>query len=223
MAAGAGPRRSKLIRQPCKSIARYLSELKGLQKLCVSFIVDANDFFESLLLHPDDGSWHSLTHLSMTSLLLDRKSQAASIDRLLSAAASAARRMPNLKVLELWYGSRGQACLIRITLHPNATIMVSHSDNWVYSIGPAPVKAWTEVSHLRGGRDVLVEERNLIDSRLILSHGDAIHYLEPVVDIVHSVSLGQIRREAKSFGQRWVWPLFAGMPTAVCPRWLPSW
>lgn len=200
MWAADGPYRGELVRTPSQPLGHCLARLSGLRSLRASFIVDAADFFAELFRNPDDDkTWRDLAHLSLTSPLLGPTAHPDATRSLLVAAASAAARMPGLEVLELWHGRRGQACLFRFWVLPDGVVDIFHRSTWDSRLDPGVLAAWMDVSTSRGGDGVRMGRREVFDAGVVRSHGDAIYYLG-LEEVVHPVSLAQIRREAQHFG-----------------------
>ncbi|KAM0417349.1 hypothetical protein ACHAPT_012665 [Fusarium lateritium] len=195
---------------PSRVLGASLAALRNQQSLCVSFMVDAYDFFDGLRHRRHDRAWRELTHLSMTSMLLRPDTRHFRVQCLLMMAASAARRFPNLKIMELWYDRRQEACLFRFSrgLDGSGMFEIFRSGTWELPLTPGVVEEWTRVSELRRGQGLTVKDPERIDRQLIRSHGDAIHYLGLMSDAVHPISLRQIRREAQNYGPHRLWRSF---------------
>ncbi|UPL00730.1 hypothetical protein LCI18_011664 [Fusarium solani-melongenae] len=203
MFAGPSFVEAEYVRTPNRALGAALAGLRNQKSLHVSFIVDAYDFFDGLRHYRHDRAWRNLTHLSLTSILLRPETPLSQIQRLLMMAASAMRRFPNLEVLELWYGRRGEARLFRFSRTYDGTSKIFRAGTWELPLPPTAMKAWNKLSELRGGKGLTVSDPERIDRELIRSHGDAIHHLGLVSDVLHPVSLRQIRREAQSYGPSW--------------------
>lgn len=187
------------IRIAYQPFAVWLASFKKLEILSVSFIVEAKYYFEAVQKYPGVSAWQQLSKLSLTSLLLMPKTDRNETDTLLLTAATAIVRMPKLKLLELWYGRRGTACLFRYRISRDGIAEIFCAGTWELALQPRVLDAWTKVSHLRTGREIRVMEPRRIDSSLIRSHGDAIHHLGLLTEVVHPVSLREIRREARDW------------------------
>lgn len=71
---------------------------------------------------------------------------------------------------------------------------------------PAIVNAWEAAGRHLGARSLQVTGSQLFDSGLVRSHGDGIELLGLDIEVVHPVSLRQIRVDARSFrapGDEW--------------------
>jgi hypothetical protein len=97
---------------------------RHLEHLSASFIIDAKDFLASFwpqISAPTSASdlldgyiWDKLTSLALTSQLLAPENPFKRINDLLQAAGIAARRMPRLRVMEIWNGKdNNHGCLFR--------------------------------------------------------------------------------------------------------------
>lgn len=199
------------IKTPNPVVGAGLAGLKNQQHLCVSFIADAYDYSEALHHRRRDGAWRNLTHFSMTSLALRSETPPSKVQRLLLMAAHAACRFPRLEVMELWYGRREEACLFRFSRSRSrdGACKIFRNGTWELPLSSEVVEAWTKICNLRGGRGIMTRDLERIDHQQIRSHGDAIHHLGLMSNVVHPTSLRQIRREAQHYGPY--------------PRWKPSW
>ncbi|KND90416.1 hypothetical protein TOPH_04909 [Tolypocladium ophioglossoides CBS 100239] len=189
----SGIHNAELVRTPYQPLARWLAGSRKLQSLSASFIVDAKHYLDAVRHRPEDGPWQNLTQVSLTSLLLKWGTSSDETEGLLLAAASAAHQMPQLKMLELWYGRRGQACLFRYSVLPCDATEIFCSGTWDLELQSGVVEAWRLVSR----SDFRVRKATRIDADLIQSHGDAIHHLGLMLDVLHPESLRQIRRDAR--------------------------
>lgn len=207
------PRREmgiQLLRSPHQPLGHSLArDFKGLRSLSVSFVADAQDFFDAVCQEPaQHGTWPDLASVSLTSPALRYPSETRETSfpraneedtkRLLLTAAHGALRMPALQTLELWYGRTDQACLFRYKSMPDATTEIVCSGTWSLALPPDIVTAWELVSLRRNG----IGHRQRIVSRifpadLVKSHADAIHHLGLEIEVVDKVSLVQMRREAQ--------------------------
>ncbi|KAF4982355.1 hypothetical protein FZEAL_2007 [Fusarium zealandicum] len=190
-----GPFVADLIRVPYKPLAVWLSTLESIEHLAVSFIVDAKDCFDAFCQYPESERWQSLAKLSLTSTLLKSKASPEKANDLLLVAASAARRMPRLQIMELWYARGDQAFLFRCSVSQYGFMEIFCKGTWDLTMRPDVVAAWAGVSLRRTGSDLQVREPEHLDPSLVKSHGDAIHRLGLTVQVVHPISLRQIRCE----------------------------
>ncbi|KAL2760978.1 hypothetical protein ACRALDRAFT_205166 [Sodiomyces alcalophilus JCM 7366] len=89
-----------------------------IQTLCVSFIIDAFDFFYPLAKLQITRTCRDLEYLALTSPLLSpHKDQDGVRDLLTAAGMAVLRRMPDLRFMELWNGARGYSCVFRYQSH----------------------------------------------------------------------------------------------------------
>ncbi|KAK3379781.1 hypothetical protein B0T24DRAFT_647243 [Lasiosphaeria ovina] len=154
------------IRKPSPSVNRMitLASLK-LEHLAASFIVDAGQFFK---IEPS-WEWPNLTSLALT---------------MLQAAAAAAKRMPQLKTMEIWNGRKGLAALFKYqALLPTRQARITWRGTWILNIEPFVIQAW---------------EAEQLEEARIKSHSDAIHYLMLSSQVIRPISLQQIRIEQKA-------------------------
>lgn len=103
------------IRPPSITFSRRLVRMsEGLVKLSTSFLVDASHLIDHFL---GSDAAYQMQSLSMTCNLLDSTADQEEREGILKLAAELPKRMPRLKVLELWYAKRGQACRFRFKWH----------------------------------------------------------------------------------------------------------
>ncbi|KAK5989682.1 hypothetical protein PT974_07937 [Cladobotryum mycophilum] len=184
-----------LFRKTLSTLGRTLAELSlGLQHLSVSFIADAGYFFqgcESALV------WNNLKSLSITSRLLTSDQNRIKIYNLLQAAATAAMKMPRLDAMEIWNGGQDMASVFRYqTSEENNFTAITWRGNWGLPLEPRVIQSWEAVASTHT-RSVLRVATELLDPDVVIkSHGDAIHHLRLLNQVVHPVSLWQIRKEA---------------------------
>jgi hypothetical protein len=95
--------------------------------------------------------------------------------------------------MALWYGEKGEAFAFiyrRGNLYPSIVCR----GTWALHLPPRVVEVWQEVaSSLNGKLQVDLEK---VDG-YIYGHGDAIYHLELPIEVVHSLSLKQMRSEGR--------------------------
>ncbi|PTB62163.1 hypothetical protein BBK36DRAFT_1172722 [Trichoderma citrinoviride] len=172
-------------RAPTMQLSQKLARVNlGVEVLSVSFMVDAAD------------------HLTLTSQLLAPTTCPTQMMDLLQAAASAARYMPKLKMMEICYGREGLATLFKYEFIPGhlRQSVVTWRATWCMSIQPRVIEAWEGVvSRRRGcpsGIDVVYETVN----EHVTSIADAIVSLKLSETVLRPISLQQIRREQSFVG-----------------------
>jgi hypothetical protein len=150
-----------------------------------------------------------LATLTLTSGVLAPDASAQAINNLLGmVAVVAAARLPGLRLMELWNGGRGLACVFRYQVLPLPRMSSSSEEGvvaaritwratWDVKLEPVVVEAWEAVVRghgLAGGLQVVKELLGGGVADSIKSHGDAICHLGFSHDVCHPVSLSQIRR-----------------------------
>lgn len=183
-----------LIRTPDRGIAGALCKRShGLERLFASYIVDANDFFD---LQEPNWVWHGLTSLALTSRLLTSTGDTSDINLMLMQAGKAALRMPKLQVMEIWNGTKGNACVFRFeTTWAHATI--GWCGTWDLTMYPRLINTWKAVAQRNTKHQLSILASQVLDPLDIKSHAVAIRKLGLQEGVVHPVSLEQIRREAR--------------------------
>ena len=199
------------VRIPSRTVTAELAiasaKLPCLEHLSASFLVDARHFFPVVVsLAGAPGSWAKLASLTLTSQLLAPDQSAARINDLLGTAAAAAERLPALESMELWNGKEGLACVFQYQdLAPSSSSSstgpprITWRATWDVELEPRVVEAWKKVVvYKRGPCAQLQVVKDVLDvsaAAAIKSHGDAICHLHLANDVLHPVSLSQIRRE----------------------------
>ena len=182
---------------PCVGAALAYTSF-GLEKLSVSYMIDAKDFFAACRApQPCNKTWDKLTSLSLTSRLLTvRKPKDPSpiIDMLLDAGA-VALRMPKLRTMEIWNGMKRNACTFRYQVTTTSTTL-SWRGTWHLELDSGVVDVWEKVAlrFTRNKLSALMSE--ILDKQDIKSHAHAVHELKLTAQVAHPVSLEQIKRES---------------------------
>ncbi|RJE24170.1 hypothetical protein PHISCL_03489 [Aspergillus sclerotialis] len=162
----------------------------NLEHLSASFIVDSSYFFDNC---EPSWKWSRLVSLTLTSRLLTPHESTIEVDNMLREAASAAIKMPKLEILEIWNRQEGLAPAV-----------ITWRGTWEFVLQPAVVQAWEAVAFKRGGNgSTIVKE--LLDSTIIKSHGDATHHLRLLNPVIRPVSLRQIRMEHRARMGEYKW------------------
>lgn len=190
---------SQLVRVPNDAVDQAVVDVsRRLEQLSASFLVDAGRFFSAC--NPKM-RWRKLTSLILTSELLNPDQSAVAIDTMLHDAAAVALRMPKLETMEIWTGQEGSAMLFRYqVVKDEKRSIITRRGTWRLVMWPRLVQAWEAVAlQSHGGKLTVVEE--LLEGRLIKSHGDAIHHLEVSKSVIRPMSLHQIRLERRIAGR----------------------
>lgn len=167
----------------------------GVRHLSAAFMVDADDFFNSAIGHPN-WLWSDLTSLALTSRDLAPEARQEAIDGMLITAAVAARRMPRLETVEIWNGREGLAGLFRFrSARRGRTAGISWRGTWDLGLGKEVIQAWEAIAHRYRRAELVIVNEEVLDPRKIRFHGDAIHHLGIEAQVVRPVSLYQMRME----------------------------
>lgn len=176
---------------------------KRLKELDISFLIDAKSFFVHFteIKKDDMDLWDNLEGLTMTSRVFVSRARSADIDELLIAAAQAAYRMPNLQMMELWSGKRGEGRVFRYTRFEDNSLI-----EWYDSGPPSPYvrinvkKAWKKVAekYIRGQ---LAFKGHWIPQQAIKSRASVLPYLMRRDRTLTSGSLQQILWENAELGR----------------------
>lgn len=167
----------------------------GLEKLSVSFMIDANDFFRAC---QPDWAWHNLKFLSLTSKLLTlHKPDQSVINSMFTSAGSTALSMPKLQLMEIWNGIKRHACVFRYQVTIDSTTLGWHG-TWDLDLDPDTAKVWKEVALRHTRHELSILRPRVLDREDITSHAAAIQKLQ-LRQVIHPVSLEQILGESRRY------------------------
>lgn len=162
----------------------------GLEYLFLSFLIDAERFFDAC---EPACTWQYLKQLTLTSSLLTITAHLVDIFQLLIDAGEAALSMPRLETMVLWNGGRGQACAFMYNSSTKTTknAALVWRGTWALQLRPDVIESWQKIAW--GGLSVKYERvTGVVDS-----HGDAIYNLQLPDGVVDPRLLWQIRREGR--------------------------
>lgn len=166
--------------------AAFAARSLKLEQLSVSFIADAQYFFEAC---QPQWRWNHLQSLTLTSRLMSPESFPLQITCMLQNAGKAALFMPRLEVMTLWNSIKGEACAFTYRKKDGS---ITWRGTWEFKLEHTVLKVWKRAVHEYGRHEFRVETQ-LLDCE-IQSHGDAIYYLG-LPSVIDSLSMRQIRRE----------------------------
>ncbi|KAI1372001.1 hypothetical protein F4677DRAFT_449837 [Hypoxylon crocopeplum] len=131
-----------------------------LEHLSASYIIDAKDFFQPFWPRSTASTgwtWDKLNTIALTSHFLNPDQPPKQTNDLFEAASIAARHMPNLGIMEIWNGRRGQhSCIFRFKNEGIASTITWHS-SWELEVEQRVIQSWTEtVQQNRGYVDLSV-------------------------------------------------------------------
>ena len=190
------PHPPEFIRTPCPLAGHMLAQRSlTLRKLFASYLIDAVDFFAGC---GTDWVWSNLTSLSLTSKLLVSTTRYTKIYDLLVAAGKMALRMPKLERMEIWNGTKRNACVFRYQATRDST-SIEWCGTWNQHLSYEVVEVWKQVAQTNTSNHLSVQETRIWDENTITSHAVAIRKLELSDGVVHPVSLEQIRRETERY------------------------
>lgn len=115
-----------------------------LHYLSVSFMVDANSFFQA---RQPSWEWPNLTSLALTSGLLAPEKSSEAINNMIRAAADAAMMMPELETMEIWNGRKRLAALFKYQSikRGGRTAVITWRGTWELPLQPDLIQAWEAV------------------------------------------------------------------------------
>ncbi|MBE3048269.1 hypothetical protein IMZ48_38350 [Candidatus Bathyarchaeota archaeon] len=172
--------------------AASASGSRNLEKFSVSYMVNAEDFFQACL---PTWTWQNLQVLSLTSQSLRYTGDREKILALLCAAGAAALRMPKLRTLQIWNGTKGNACAFIYHWGKGGAggAYITWRGTWDLELSPPLVEVWQRVALDSGASGLRVDKQRV--EGIIGSHGEAIYRLDLPSRVVTPASLWQIRRE----------------------------
>lgn len=169
-----------------KSLRQYT---KHLENLSVSHLIDAKEFLRPFWSAKSDTEslpkWEHLKTLSLTSEILNTDSE-KDINKLLCAAARAARKMPNLQLLELWNGKDEQAGVFRYQVI-NSIGQIKWLGTGADYLDAQVLQEWRQTSTLHGQRD-LRESTSKLNPEEISHTGAVLRHLQSRERVLHPVS-----------------------------------
>jgi hypothetical protein len=180
------------------SLAKTLRQYtRHLEHLSISHLVDAKEFLRPF--YTDNGvrllpDWENLKRLSLTSDIF-RTGTEKDITDLLCAAARAARRMPNLEMLELWNGDEESACIFSYRVED----MVGNI-NWrgihLPTLSHEVSRAWGLAS-INNNRPDVRESAKPFETERILSSMQMLKYLNSKDQALHPISASRATQKRK--------------------------
>lgn len=185
----------ELVRTANPSVGAALAKTSlFLERLSASFLIDAEGFFQA---YQPGWIWKDLVSLALTSRLLNSTEDPAEINNMLHAAGVAARNMPKLRIMEIWSGGRWHASVFRYHATDDFTTVTWHSV-WNLRLESRVIETW-KAAALEYSRHELCVEVYRMPSGNIQSYGDAIDHLKLKQQVLHPVSLHQIRMEGRNY------------------------
>ncbi|PQE31710.1 Oxoglutarate iron-dependent oxygenase protein [Rutstroemia sp. NJR-2017a WRK4] len=179
------------VRSPTRALGvTFAKKSVALEQLSVAFMIDACCFFGGC---DPTWTWSNLKSLALTSVFLTRTVKDSDIFSQLQAAGKAALQMPSLQNMSLWNGRKGEACAF-IYQSRDGYRSITWRSTWDLELDPCVVETWERVA-AENARGELRVEKELLNSDIIRSHGDAIHHLRLPQRVIDPESLWQIRRE----------------------------
>jgi hypothetical protein len=183
------------------SLARALFESsRSLENLSVSFLIDAKDFFgifwPSRPDAPDVVPWNNLRTLALTSSLLNPGPDSTKINKLLIAASRAAAYMPRLKVMEIWNGNDGYACVFRYRNHRRLP-QITWECSWKTppQMDDEVISCWSAAMTKLHPNSRLIATSDRFPKKLIKTYAATLRYLQLRTYVLHIISDYQLHWE----------------------------
>lgn len=168
----------------------------NLEELYVANNIDAFHFFYAFHAHAPLSQrrwmvWKNLKYLSLTSQYLSHEHSGM----ILSMAARAAERMPQLKIMELWncWSRRGVACIFRYK-RGETEASIEFVNTWLGGLPAGAQVAWARVATLQRPLTFHCKVRHWNPGFLDGDYG-VLEQLELKEHMLHPISLRQIARE----------------------------
>lgn len=181
------------IRTASTQVTKGLAEASlGLQHLSAAFIIDASQFWE---VRQSNWVWEQLLTLSLTSRDLVPHTEPKDINGLIHSAARAIKKMPKLRIMELWNGGQGHAAVFRYkSVKAGGCASIAWRGSWSLKFETGVVTAWENVAGASHAGYLHIQNE-LLRPLQIRSHGEAVLILELETEVACPVSIQQIHRE----------------------------
>ncbi|KAL7952290.1 hypothetical protein V8C34DRAFT_323869 [Trichoderma compactum] len=152
------------------SLGRLVAEVsqdKEPEVISMSFIIDAVNFFSDFrtpqISRPHwKLGWLNLTSIALTSAVISPQRK-AKIPPLLVSASRAARHMPKLEIMELYYITWNHGAIFTY-IHDSTGSILCWDSTWKWNFPPEVISVWKRVADVHGTK-VFEYEENLIKSR----------------------------------------------------------
>lgn len=173
----------------------FAAKSLDLQRLAVSFIINAEELFQQC---QSTWSWSRLQSLALTSQLLqDDWEKREETEALLYRAGVLVKKMPKLHTFVLWNGGKSHACAFIYRMDRDGA-SVTWRGTWHLELGPRVVKSWQLAASKLSVSKLQVKQEHI--QGVIRCHGDAIYHLKLPCQVIDPASLWQIRREGCGSG-----------------------
>ncbi|ROT37559.1 hypothetical protein SODALDRAFT_297800 [Sodiomyces alkalinus F11] len=141
-----------------------------LEELAVSFMIDARHFFQPFFearlpaSKPELPFWSSLRWLTLTSSAIHYDEEADRLDAVFLAAGRAAKRMPQLRVMELYNVCKHSAGVFRymVTEGISGTPSIGWEGTWQYDMGERVKRVWGEVAWANVSKALVVRPEEVM-------------------------------------------------------------
>ncbi|KAL2758563.1 hypothetical protein ACRALDRAFT_207704 [Sodiomyces alcalophilus JCM 7366] len=135
-----------------------------LEELAVSFMIDARHFFQPFfevrlpIPKSELPFWPSLRWLTLTSSAIHYDEEAERLDAVFLAAGRAAKRMPQLRAMEIYNVCKHSAGVFRymVTEGASGTPSIGWAGTWQYEMGENVKRVWGEVAQAHISRPLVV-------------------------------------------------------------------
>jgi hypothetical protein len=146
-------------------LSRNLAKLSlQLDKFSASYLADALHFFEPFI-KPQPGVtlplWKTLNSLTLTSSLIRSGEDPAALNGLLQAAGNAAKRMPELRAMELYNARKHEAGAFLYLVSPESTI-ASWESTWKFKVSDGVKQTWRNVARQHTRHELVFAAEGLL-------------------------------------------------------------
>ncbi|KAL6861949.1 hypothetical protein J3F83DRAFT_746267 [Trichoderma novae-zelandiae] len=179
------------------SLGRLLADItqdKEPEAIAISFVIDAvhffHDFWTPQVTRPQwKLGWLNLTSLVLTSAVMT-SNRRDEIPPLLTAAARAARHMPNLEILELYYVAQMHGAIFTY-IHDREGSIVYWESTWKWTLPSGVVSVWRQAAAVHGTKELAHEESYITKSQLRWG-GSIVSLLRTRTTVVHPITYGNM-------------------------------
>ena len=175
-----------------------------LESISVSFQTDFVHFYAGIRKRLSDAnrraSLPKLRYLSVTALMLSStlggKERVARANSLVRSVANVLVALPNLEIMQLWYGGAREACMF-LYKKTKTSIEISWRGTWDIQPYPNVIAQWQRLCDEMGKLLIVQKPEELLQEDQVLSAADAILLLDMPLAVVDPLSLKQMVKEAK--------------------------
>ena len=170
--------------------AAFASRSLDLEELSVSYLVDAEGFFQAC---EQVWVWQRLRFLALTSQVLHETTSRQRLDDLLCSAGRAALQMPRLQTLVLWNRIPREACAFIYHAERDCAYL-SWRGMWDPELSPRVVDQWQHVASESCRSELLVDTQQM--RQVVEAYGRVKFHLDLPYRMAPPASIRETRRRA---------------------------